>query len=65
MTYLIKPERNEVPLSGTLTPSLDEQLRAFAAANKVSRSQAVRYILSFFFDEDWKKFPKDRDKSGG
>lgn len=52
MTLTLKRELNEVPLTATLPPSLDEQLRDFAKSNGVSKSAAVRYILASFLSSN-------------
>lgn len=47
-----KPELKDTLLNVAITPTMDKQLRAFAARNKVSRSEAARFIIENFFKEN-------------
>ena len=44
-----KPELKGTLLNVAITPTMDKQLRAFAARNEVSRSEAARFIIENFF----------------
>ncbi len=68
MNFPIKPEKNDVPLNATLSPSIDKKLREFASNNSVSRSAAARYIIGLFFDTNFAQSelisPQADDKDG-
>lgn len=48
----IKPERKTASLTLVIEPSLDKKVRAYAKRNKVSKAQAVRFMLASFLDDD-------------
>lgn len=45
-----KAEKKDAWLTIAITPSLDRKIRAFAKRNKVTKSEAARFILERFFD---------------
>lgn len=49
MVIIPKPEKKENWLTIAITPSLDKKIRAFAKHNKVTKSEAARFILERFF----------------
>lgn len=51
----IKPENNTEALSVVIPESLKHKLKQFAEDNDVSQGQAVRHILSLFFDSNFGK----------
>lgn len=55
MVQIPKTEKKSVPCNMFVTPSMDKRLRAFAKRNGVSRSQAARFIIERFFDDNLDK----------
>lgn len=51
--FIPKPEKKDVWLTLAITPSLDRTIRAFAKRNKVSKSEAARFIIEKFFDDNF------------
>lgn len=59
----LKPELKEARLTLAIEKSLDEKIRAYAKKHKVKKSQAVRFMLSSFFDTDYGKIVVRNDET--
>jgi hypothetical protein len=58
------PTRKSAHLTLALEDSLDKQISAFAKQHNVNKSQAVRFIIESFFDNDYEKTVVRDDRTG-
>lgn len=61
----LKPELKGARLTLAIEPSLDKKVRAYAKRHKVSKAQAVRFMLASFFDGDYEKIVAGNDEIVG
>lgn len=59
----LRPERKTASLTLVIEPSLDKKVRAYAKRHKVSKAQAVRFVLASFFDSDYEKTVVSHDET--